>query len=950
MSIFYIVEQNARSIAGHYFNYTKAIAKAAVEQGYDVTILCNIDFNEDYGLENVTVVRTFPNDWIESEWKPVKYWMTGNFSFDICNALYETDATDEDIVFVHTLGNVELKSLLRYFLSKSPKLINIKFHVLLRYDPEVIFASFPEYRDYFRRLSTSPTAKRNLIFHSDTDRLAAHYSTISNMHFNVAPIPFQQAPLLDILNNNETKSRSDSVINVTYVGDARREKNYHYLPDAVATILSDELIEPQVNFTLQSNFNCEGGEEGMAGARHQLEQFDDDRVKLLFSQLSSEEYYGLICDGDAILLPYSAKNYSNRSSGILIEAMAAGKPVLVSKGSWMESQVDDTHSVIIQSPDKIGDAIKELAANFSSLQQGALAKQKKALEFSSPDTFMQHLKRTEMENDSGFAEDAPHVLVIFEGGRYMSPDGSRCIFTSQLDYLSNAGYKITVLFLFDDYESMQMRPIIIEHLNKIIEPYKVFNVLSAFPGSMSHDLARTAHGEIWNGAKFSIKFDIEQSKKFDFSSETIQHLNKHRPDVILLNYVTRYPVIQALGLEDVRTVCETIDIQSYQKAIAGNRNFGSRDWEEECKYLAECDSIISLNDTETDKMHEKLPDMPIVTTGCFPGYKRTSYLDLLGIANAAELIAACGSLRNDLSWNSVILENSAIVQNLLRPSKIDMVFISTNHPPNRSGLKKFLEETYIPHLKPLGINLFIAGGVDYPRLSKKMAHMPDVYYTGPIDNLAPLYSAAKIVILPIYEGAGRAVKTAEAYSRGMPVVATPMALRGQDYENDSIACANNSTEFSEHIQRLVFDLDERAKAAKASHECFKKYSSPSSYTAKMKEVFKPLKDIKEIHLDDEANITEVNPSVYKFNRMMIAWIQGHRINLEQIRDLELDQNVTSEMIAAYRQVISGEVSIYDVPMFYSHPTMGKTIANMQLRENSIEKYDEFAKLIMSQFK
>ena len=56
--------------------------------------------------------------------------------------------------------------------------------------------------------------------------------------------------------------------------------------------------------------------------------------------LTTGEYADLVHSADIILLPYQADVYAARSSGILAEALAAGKPVVVPSGTWMSRQVE----------------------------------------------------------------------------------------------------------------------------------------------------------------------------------------------------------------------------------------------------------------------------------------------------------------------------------------------------------------------------------------------------------------------------------------------------------------------------------------------------------------------------------------------------------------------------------------------------------------------------------
>jgi GT2 family glycosyltransferase len=100
-----------------------------------------------------------------------------------------------------------------------------------------------------------------------------------------------------------------------------------------------------------------------------------------------------------------------------------------------------------------------------------------------------------------------------------------------------------------------------------------------------------------------------------------------------------------------------------------------------------------------------------------------------------------------------------------------------NHVPNSDGLDWFLREVH-PHIvKNLGpVKISIVGtprpeGIDNLQL-------PGVEVLGWVEDLAPLYAAARAVIAPMRFGAGVKGKVGEAWSHGVPVVMTAVAAEG----------------------------------------------------------------------------------------------------------------------------------------------------------------------------
>ncbi|WP_020400479.1 glycosyltransferase [Kordiimonas gwangyangensis] len=943
MSRFYIVEQNALDVGGHYYNYTKEIAEAATEAGHDVTILSNIRFKDGFDIPGVEVVPSFHFTWLQAQWQPPQFWRSGMFSFDLCNTLYETGAKAGDRVFIHTIGDEELKTFLKYVCELAPASEGIIFHVLLRYDPESLARDFSVFRPFFEHIRASHWLKKRVIFHSDTEELSARFHALTGLPFHTAPIPFNLSCLLEQLDKNEpTAGDTSRPLNVAYVGDARREKNYQFLPDAVGKCLSDPALDGRVRFTLQSNFNFGNGEEGIDAARQALKAMPSDKVSLLFEKLDSDAYYDHIARADVVLISYAQRNYVRRSSGILIEAMAAGKPVIVTAGTWMAGQVTPDHAIIVEDMDQLSEAIKKAVLDYPRLKAGAEAIKAAVQAKATASYFLQELLTREPAAPTSREHSANnHVLVIAEGGAAAFPNGARRIVNAQLSYLARQGYRISVLFLVPQLAGYKEKQATIHALNKSLAPYGVEKVMYAFQSSALSDTPDARLGEVWQGVKFSIKFDLRQSERFDYSSETLKYLRNHRPDKILLNYITRRPVIDALGLDGIPVICETHDIQSQQRAIYGNRQLGSRDWQMECEELARCDALISLSESEAKTLRDALPDIPVHKTGCFPSRVTRDYLDLVGVRNAAELIAAAEPANPALRWHNV-LDNRCPSELLLETSKIDLLFVSSNHKPNADGLRRFLRESYIPFLMAKKVNLVVAGTIDFAALAQDLGDLPHVHYIGPVENLEPLYAAARIAILPIWDGAGAAVKAFEALAHGIPVVMTSTALRGIGTTDTSLRIAETGEALATHIKDLLASRDRREEAAETSAQNFDTLCNPAHYDAVMAKMLPPISASRE---GDTAPCVgpyvELDGTVFQMNRLLLAWIEGHQITPDDtLRDL-MGRPGAPEMVQAYRDILAGKHTVFDVPAFRSHPKLAPLLVNCQGRKGFVERFDTF---------
>jgi hypothetical protein len=63
------------------------------------------------------------------------------------------------------------------------------------------------------------------------------------------------------------------------------------------------------------------------------------QVQWVADELSRPEYQGWMAAADAVLLPYTLSSYVERTSGIFVEAIAAGKLAPTTAGSWMAREL-----------------------------------------------------------------------------------------------------------------------------------------------------------------------------------------------------------------------------------------------------------------------------------------------------------------------------------------------------------------------------------------------------------------------------------------------------------------------------------------------------------------------------------------------------------------------------------------------------------------------------------
>jgi glycosyltransferase involved in cell wall biosynthesis len=883
MSHLYIVEQSALAPGGHYHAYTGCVARAAREAGLDVTLLYNRRFRGDWNLDGVQLIPAFTHTWGEAEMLWVRDWTPGNLAYEIVDATRRRPPGRGDHVLVHTMGYAELRQLLEY-LVELPVTPDLPFyHLLMRYDADVMQASLGTYRGLFDRIAASPLLREKIIFHTDTQQLSHDFSSLTGVEFNTLPIPFAQEGLLERLAKRGPRGAGEA-LNVIYLGDARLEKNYAAFPAAVRHLWKDYVEPGRARFSLQSNTNVPGGEPGILQAQQQLGQYPPRYVRLLTEPLSNADYYDLLADSDLVVIPYDAARYRARSSGVLIEAMAAGKPVVTTAGSWMDSMVDASHAVVCADSEGVGVAIAHIIDNYDAYRAGAEAIQPGVQQRATGLHFINALLAS-AEAHRRPASTAPLILVVMDGDAMVLRNGAARVAESQFKYLQQAGYRVCGLFTTNnraenaaDFERWT------NQLRARIQTFDIERAFIAGPGRLSFDTLRQRM--MRDRHEFSIQKDLDAVSQFEISAELIEYLRGQTVEAVLLTVITGYPLVSKLGLGDIPVICETLDIQSFQKAIYGGRPIDAKDLDDEFALLEKCQHLISLNDVETIYIRDRLPQAKVTTTGIFPPVAPSAIDMLAGPKGLGEVISSCGPALTAYQWEEAWKSDPAEVIRLTGLSSLDLLFVSSNHTANVSGLKWFLDSVYMPYLAPAGVSMAVAGSIC------EVANWPPherLFFLGRLDALEPLYAAAKVVVLPIIEGAGGPVKTFEALSFGKPIVATSMALRGLSGKINGVMLANTADEFSSAVLDLLGSQEQRYKLGRQARTTADRISDPDRYRDLMNALFADVLGERALDAAAPPKLDRADPQVREWtdvvrlvNRLVRDWLENQPLEADTL--------------------------------------------------------------------
>lgn len=346
---FVLIDHSISGEGGHYLEYARHVLDAAFRQGFHPVLVTH----ESFGPTDLRwpVHRIYDLDaWgrrargDDRGGLPLKRWLVflyraTSFARATISLRRALDLRGDDVVFMPTISEIDFAGLchtLRQQGTAAGPSWNIVFRREL-YGPADTAGSL--IGNWLRRallrygLFELGRSKGRAHLFTDTARLAEQYRRLC---VDVATLP------IPVNSRFRPRAREQSALplEIVFLGDARTEKGYGSLPSIVAGLAS-EVEAGRIHFTFQSNFGFgpTRSEARVVEARATLRRLGDSVVRLREEPMKSEDYERLVMGADIVLVPYNARRYFARSSGVFAEAVSAGVPVVVPAHCWMADQI-----------------------------------------------------------------------------------------------------------------------------------------------------------------------------------------------------------------------------------------------------------------------------------------------------------------------------------------------------------------------------------------------------------------------------------------------------------------------------------------------------------------------------------------------------------------------------------------------------------------------------------
>jgi len=437
-------------------------------------------------------------------------------------------------------------------------------------------------------------------FYTDTEDLVRKHNALSPVQLSQVPIPFRQEKLV-----HPSSQDTKDFIHIVYLGDARFEKGYQYLPNLIDALWSNYLQLDKVKFTIQSNYNIDGGEVEILAAKLALSQYPESKIKLIDHPMQPDDYYQLLTSADIVVLPYNPQNYQ-RTSGVLTEALAAGKPVVVSNGSWLAQQVDETRASIYRDPQNLPQAVIRLLKNLPTFTQSAQQFSLQWRSRQSPDYFLDCLlKPVDWRSIKSPIEQPklvqlpPSVLLILSA--YLILEGENL---EKLSYFCQCGYRVYGILYTSD------KVVNINSLKQILESYRLYQfwILTDKDerinpkGFTSSEYQQYLEDSYYQ--RSTLLQDWMDASRLQIPTELKQILNNIQIDLVYIDSLIYGQYSKKLDLKAKTIILEISQLYSYNYALRDRREVDPQELNWEIEQLKQYPVLVTDSQHLTEKLKE----------------------------------------------------------------------------------------------------------------------------------------------------------------------------------------------------------------------------------------------------------------------------------------------------------------------------------------------------------
>lgn len=327
-----MLDPDAKDDWGHFLAYDKRIAAAARDLGLGFALICRKELAPEFAPEGTgAFLPSFSiHSWTVGNKKPPRSEDLMHFARELDEGLTQAEAAfprGELLVFFY-VGSIEVAELLEHLLIGHRR-VRAVINLFWSYNFD---QNDPAYRKRWqavlRRLHQHP---RLHLMHA-THQIAEEFERDWGIALPVLEHPsttFSDAAAQVLAQQPIDLAGRDASqpFRVVFPGGARAEKGFALSVAAADMLRGDSTVAPALRTRL---------DKVSGPALHRVyEALDKTGIEIIDQDLSDDAFIEMIATADIIVIPYHAEAFRRRTSGILVDAMLLGKPVVVLENTWL---------------------------------------------------------------------------------------------------------------------------------------------------------------------------------------------------------------------------------------------------------------------------------------------------------------------------------------------------------------------------------------------------------------------------------------------------------------------------------------------------------------------------------------------------------------------------------------------------------------------------------------
>lgn len=351
-----IVEPNLKTVGGHCFDYVRVISREAMAAGFAVDGVFHTEADAEVAALGFSFSRVFRRHSVVEESRTglgrlatsligekAANWLRQSllgapadedqaalaraapFADELAEAMASVTWTPQSRAYFPTVfwPEAALVALQSHVITDAGGQVS----VCVRFDP-------PEHASGRAKLRDAAQSNDLIDWCSDTDELAAAYANIFDRPVRTIRIPVD----LETLHQRSTERAPAPPVRVAFIGESRREKGFHLLPQLVSDVANSGASD--IRFTIQLLRPEANADPAITGAVKRLESLAGARVRLVEGALDHDAFHAILASSHVLLLPYDPQSYARRSSGLLVEGLAAGLAIVSpAADSWISRTI-----------------------------------------------------------------------------------------------------------------------------------------------------------------------------------------------------------------------------------------------------------------------------------------------------------------------------------------------------------------------------------------------------------------------------------------------------------------------------------------------------------------------------------------------------------------------------------------------------------------------------------